>query len=108
MNKTYSLVADSQTGIKIGAKGLEEIEQNVRMILTTIKGTVYLYRLFGLSQSFVDAPTHKAIMQIQHEIYDTIEQYEPRVTVKTITFSGNDNGELNPTVVYEIKEGVLL
>lgn len=108
MNKTFSLVADNRSGIKIGAKGLEEIEQNIRMILTTVKGSVYLYRLFGLSQSFVDAPSHQAIMQIQNEIYDAIEQYEPRVTIKAIMFTGNDNGELYPTVKYEVKEGVLL
>lgn len=108
MNSIHQLALSNQQGIDIHATGLVEIEQNIRTILSTKRGTVYLDRLFGLTQRFVDDPTQTAIMAIQNDIYDAIEKYEPRVSITSITFNGNDNGELTPVVSFKIKEGVHL
>ncbi|WP_392559360.1 GPW/gp25 family protein [Orbus mooreae] len=108
VNKTITLsLADSQS-INIGASGLDEICQNIQIILSTQQGTLYLDRLFGLKSDFVDAPMNEAAMKIQNEIYDAIEKYEPRVKIISVTFSGNDDGRLNPVISFELVEGVLL
>lgn len=99
-------------GIIIGATGVNEIIQNVRMILSTIKGTVYLDRDFGLNPDLIDMPQMQAAFKYREEIINQIERYEPRVNVLEINFTTdkNDlmNGTLLPVIKIEIKNGVLL
>lgn len=99
-------------GITIGAKGINEIIQNVRMIISTIKGSVYLDRDFGLNPDLIDMPQMQAAFKYREEIINQIERYEPRVNVLEINFTTdkNDlmNGTLLPVVKIEIKNGVLL
>ena len=71
---------------------LEEILQNVRTILTTMKGSVPLDRDFGLDGSVLRAV-------LTTNIIEAVEQYEPRVKVTQVSFSGNaDEGVVIPTV----------
>jgi len=44
------------TNIVFGLADVAEVMQNVRIILTTRKGTVPLDRDFGISQEFLDSP----------------------------------------------------
>ncbi|QHJ78114.1 MAG: hypothetical protein [Caudoviricetes sp.] len=102
----------SVSDITIGATGVNEIIQNVRMILSTIKGSVYLDRDFGLNPDFIDMPQMQAAFKYREEIINQIELNEPRVNVIEINFTTdkNDamNGQLLPVVKIEIKSGVLL
>lgn len=99
-------------GITIGATGVSEIIQNVQMIISTIRGTVYLDRDFGLNPDLIDTPQLQAAFKYREEIISQIERYEPRVNVLEIDFTTdkNDlmNGTLLPVVKFEIKTGVLL
>ena len=94
--------------IIIGATGLEEIFQNVRMILTTPKGTVPLDRDFGLSQTFLDQPTTLAKAKALPEIIEQVEKYEPRVKVTEVVWvdSGIMEGKLVPLVRIRVTEDV--
>lgn len=98
--------------ITIGATGVSEIIQNVRMILSTIRGTVYLDRDFGLNPDLIDTPQLQAAFKYREEIISQIERYEPRVNVLEIDFTTDKNdlmdGTLLPVVKFEIKTGVLL
>jgi hypothetical protein len=99
------LMADARE-ITIGAQGLEAIAQNVRMILTTPKGSVPLDRDFGVSWMVVDRPSPKARAELVAEIFDQVRRYEPRVRVTEIDWqeTGADNmdGRLRPSVRLEI------
>lgn len=105
-------MAQSEQGIIIGATGINEIIQNVRMILLTIKGTVFLDRGFGLNPDLIDMPQMQATFRYREEIINQIERYEPRVNVLEINFTTDKdnamNGVLQPVVKLEIKKGVLL
>jgi len=94
--------------IKIGAEGIDEIIQNVRIILTTPVGTVPLDRDFGVSWMFIDQPTPKAIASAKSEIVEKVERYEPRVRVTEVSFvtTSQDAGEgrLFPRVRISLKE----
>lgn len=81
-----------------------EILQNVRTILTTVKGSVPLDRGFGIDESFTDEPMHSAQALIVDEIINALEEYEPRVTVEGITFEGDQEGTLRPKVQVSINE----
>lgn len=91
-------------GIKLmPASELEEIYQNVRAIVTTVKGTVPLDREFGISGNILDAPMNQQTRLIG-EVAEAIERFEPRARLRRIEFVGNENGELYPTLTLEINE----
>lgn len=82
------------------------ILQNVAVILATRKGTLPLYRQFGLQQNFVDKPIPVAKAMLYAEVKEAVEEYEPRVEVVGISFEeGTDiPGKLIPTVEVKIRE----
>ena len=80
--------------------------QNIAMILATRKGTVPLYRSFGLSQAFLDRPLPAAKVMMVAEIREAIETWEPRAEFVGVTFSEDPArpGVLIPTVEVEIDD----
>jgi len=94
--------------IEIGAEGIAEIIQNVKIILTTPVGTVPLDRDFGVSWMFIDQPTPKAIAEAKVEIVEKVERYEPRVKVTEVSFitapRDAEEGRLFPRVRIALKK----
>ena len=82
---------------------IEEVVQNVAMILATRKGTVPLDRDLGLSQTFVDEPMNLAKVMIISEIMEEVGEYEPRATIKGVTFKrGRTVDALVPVVEVDV------
>ena len=81
---------------------MQEVVQNVRMILTTPKGSVPLDRDFGLSFTVLDQPTPRAQALLAAEIIDQVGRYEPRAKVVQVDWepSAGDaaDGRLIPRV----------
>jgi len=78
---------------------LEEIIQNVKTILTTVKYSVPLDRNFGIMADALDAPLPVAKAKITADIVSAIKQYEPRAEITQIIFSGDGaDGILKPRV----------
>jgi len=90
--------------VKIGAKGVEEILQNIAVIIATPKGSVPLDREFGVDYSFLDTPTPKALALFRAEVAKAIEKYEPRAKVIEIDFYADPSSphKLLPKVIVEI------
>ncbi len=63
--------------------------QNVAVILATRKGSVPLYRSFGLNMDFLDKPAPAARVRMIAEVREAVETWEPRATVRGVTFSGD-------------------
>lgn len=96
--------------IVVGATGREEIIQNVKTILSTVKGSVMLDRTFGLSGEYVDLPGPVLEARLAHEIVEEVERQEPRVEVVEVRWSKATeagDGKMVPVVLIKIKEGVL-
>ena len=94
-----------QTPIAIQpSSGVEEVIQNVRFLLKTIKGTCPLYRQFGLPINIVDKPINTAQALIVAEVARAIQRFEPRAKLRSILWEESDveNGELNPLVTIEV------
>jgi uncharacterized protein len=97
MNISNWIITDAQGNVlqagvdslDLGASGLNEILQNVRVICTTRVGTVQLDRLFGISFSYVDAPMNWAEQMIARDVCAALTHFEPRVTFKRIQFMPN-------------------
>lgn len=110
MSKTSSLIyelrQDSLDEIDFAPSStLKEILQNVKTVLTTVKGSVPLDRAFGLTpEGILDAPIPVAQTKLMGEIVDALRDYEPRVSVKSVSFDGDGlDGKLIPTVKVAIK-----
>lgn len=83
---------------------VSSVLHNVALILATPKGTVPLYRDFGLDREFLDAPTPEAEVRMIAPIREAVEQWEPRATVKDVFFTRGESGRLLAHVEIEINE----
>ncbi|MCZ8520119.1 MULTISPECIES: GPW/gp25 family protein [Paenibacillus] len=99
----YTLNLQERTqGVIFGATGLQSIRQNLLTLLTTMQGTVPLDRGFGLDPQTIDEPLPVAQARYTAKILRLIRKYEPRVTVKEISFlTDNASGILVPVIRYE-------
>ena len=82
----------------------EEVVQNVRTIITTIKYQIPLDREFGIDGEALDRPMPQAQALITSEIIRQIRRYEPRAIIESITFTGELSGRLVPRVEVRINE----
>ena len=80
------------------ASVVEEVIQNVRTIITTIKYSIPLDRGFGIDGDVVDLPINVAQAKLTNEIFRAIRRYEPRAVIESIAFKGEDTGRLIPIV----------
>lgn len=83
---------------------VEEVLQNVRVIISTIRGEVPLDRPFGLEGKFLDKPINIAQPILVTEVLEAIETYEPRARVLSINFDDDPDvpGKLIPYVEVEV------
>lgn len=78
--------------------------QNIAVILATRKGSVPLYRDFGLPWDFVDKPVPVAKAMMIAPLREAIETWEPRAAFIDVAFEEDPArpGMLNPIVEVEI------
>lgn len=89
--------------IDFAATGPDEILRNVRMIITTIAGTVPFDRDFGVDTSFLDLPLPQAQGRLTIEYIEKIRRYEPRAKIEKVTFDQDPiNGAITPKVVISL------
>lgn len=83
----------------------EEVLQNVRTILSTIKGTVFMNRTFGISADLIDEPLNIAKARIEADIIEAVEEWEPRARVDSIEYQETSmakDGRLLPVIYVEV------
>ena len=98
---SYSVSAADLGNIRLNEpETVNAVLQNIALILATPKGSVPMYRDFGLSQEFLDKPIPVAKAMLVAEVREAIEIWEPRASVSDISFSQNalEPGMLDPTV----------
>lgn len=84
----------------------EEVMQNVKTILTTPKGTVPMFREFGMDTVLLDAPMPVAQAKYTAKIIETVKKYEPRAAVTKVIYGGDgENGVLKAKVRVRIEDG---
>lgn len=103
MDVSFVVGISSAVNLSPGNK-YEEILQNIRTILATPVGSVPLDRDFGVDMSFIDRPLPKAQAEIASGIVSAIRTYEPRVSVKAITWTADADGVLRPKVTVRIND----
>lgn len=95
----------------IPAMEIEEILQNVKTILSTVKGSVPLDRTFGIDNKILDLPVSVAKAKISAAVVKAINEFEPRVKVRKIRYDNTEkeilDGIIKPIVDVEIVESKL-
>lgn len=78
--------------------------QNIAVILSTPKGSVPLYRDFGLDMSILDRPAPVAEVLIVAEVTQAIHRWEPRAVVRNVypRLDPSIPGKMTPLVEVEI------
>jgi phage baseplate assembly protein W len=88
----------------VPASEYEEILQNVRTIINTLKKTVPMDREFGINGEIIDLPIAAAQAKITGEIVAAVSKYEPRAKVVSVSYEGKEtDGQLLPTVRIRIQ-----
>lgn len=85
---------------------VKAVLQNCYLILTTRKGTIPMYREFGLDMSFVDRPLPVAQVMMISSVKTALEEFEPRATFVGLSFEQNSKapGGIIPILEVEINE----
>lgn len=84
----------------------ESVIQNVRVIVSTVRGEVPLDRNFGLAGRFIDKPLPAARAILVTELLEALSAYEPRAILVSADFEIDPNvpGKLIPIVEVKIDE----
>lgn len=83
---------------------VKAVLQNIAVILSTPKGSVPLYREFGLDWKYLDKPIPAAKALMVAEVREAIQRWEPRAAVLDVAFleDAARPGILIPAVEVEI------
>lgn len=85
-----------------------EVAQNVRMIITTPRGSLPLDREFGLDFSVIDQPLPRAKALLARDIVSQVARYEPRARVDQVdwqeTVDEAMDGQIIPLVTINVVE----
>ena len=104
----YTVSATDLANIQlIETDEVKEVLRNVAVILATPKGSVPMYRDFGLDMRFLDKPMNVAKNVAVIPVREAIEEWEPRAVFKDMNlyYDPNNPGKLAFTVQIEIKVG---
>lgn len=108
----YTVTDNPRAIVFAPATVADEIVQNVRTILATRRGSVPLDRAFGISWDMLDEPMAVSRMRMMADITDAIRRYEPRATVRGVTFAQTDadafDGIPRPVVTVGIDDAYLV
>ena len=85
-------------------ESVQAVLRNIAVLLATRKGSVPLYRDFGISWDMLDKPLPVARSMLISEIREAIERWEPRATFIGVEFAQDpaQPGTLLPIVEVEI------
>lgn len=104
----YTVSATDLAKIRLDEEDeIKEVLRNVAVILATPKGSVPMYRSFGLDMSFLDKPMNVAKNLAVIPVKEAIEEWEPRAVYKDMTLfpDPSNPGKLGFNVQIEIKVG---
>ena len=99
-------IIDNPAEIDFGASGLHEIYQNIRVIISTLRGTVPLNREFGIDSDIIDRPIPVARALFADSIVEALNRWEPRIRVTDVRWAESAEqtiyGLIRPIISFEL------
>lgn len=77
------------------SKGNGNAEVTSQNLVKTIRGEVPFDRIRGIGISYTDRPISEVRTDVVNDIFETLEDYEPRVDIKNIDLEQSGNGSFN-------------
>lgn len=81
---------------------VRSVLQNIAVLLNTRRGSIPMYREFGLPMAFIDKPINVAETIAFSEISEALENFEPRAKLCDLAFEKGKDGRMNIAVEVEI------
>ena len=101
----YIITSNDDLKINFAPKTLiEEVIQNVRTLISTIKWQIPLARDIGISGDVVDMPILQAKARLSQEIIQCLKRCEQRAQIQKIEFETDETGRLKPKIEVKILE----
>lgn len=99
----YEIDTSKPIQLNWAATGAERIVQNVYNLINTWRYEIAYNRIKGIDPSLLDKPADVAAALYTAEVYRVVSEYEPRATVKEVTYLGvDDEGRMQFKVVVDI------
>ncbi len=100
----YTVSATDLANIRLKEEDrVKEILRNVAVILATPKGSVPMYRNFGLDMEFLDKPVNIAKNMAVIPVREAIEEWEPRAVYKDMALAPDPSNPGKLTFAVQIK-----
>lgn len=77
------------------SKGNGNAEVTSQNLVKTIRGEVPFDRIRGIDISYTDKPASEVQTEIVNDVFETLEDYEPRADVKNIDLQQAGDGSFN-------------
>lgn len=77
--------------------------QNLMCLVSTRKGTIPMYRDFGLPMEWIDKPIDAAQALMVVEITEAVQEFEPRCTLLNIEFDNSAASSAKLTATLEVE-----
>ena len=89
----YTVQTGGPASYTLGEKNeVQALLQGVRLLLETRRGSVPLYRHFGLPMEFQDRPAPAAELLCKAEVFEAMERFFPDVHVMDVTLTPSRHG----------------
>ena len=76
----------------------EDIIRCLKLLYSTIEGTMPMDRDFGLNSDFLGKPIPVAQNELALELVKKTNQYESRVSVEKVTYHESEEGQIIPVI----------
>lgn len=104
---TYNVNVGGKTDFKLIENDLHSsVLQNLAVLFATKKGTVPMYREFGLEMRFVDMPMEAAQTVLLADAIENTKRFEPRAQIVDVKYIADEEikGTAKPIVEVRIIE----
>lgn len=99
----YTLKSDEPYSVSLCENDeIKSVLQNLSLLFATKKGTIPMYRNYGLKMDFIDRPQNVAEVLLLEDITEAVEEFEPRAKVIAATIEYSGSGELAVIAKVEI------
>ena len=108
MGQAYEVDGQPRRRLQWNLTGVEAVDQELKILLTTSRGSVVMDRDFGIDTRILSKPAQVARAMAQQDIVSTIRRYVPRARVRRVTFREQAHeildGRIMPVVEWELVE----
>ncbi len=104
---TYNVNVGNKTDFTLIENDLHRsVLQNLAVLFATKKGTIPMYREFGLEMKFIDMPMEAAKTVLLADVIENAKRFEPRAQIVDVKYVADEEikGTAKPVVEVRIIE----